>query len=92
MLIPTPDNSKNVSDMRLDPIGLLKSVEKSNGPQYIFYRSLPKAVLLNISDFQKIIDLLEDYIDSLSAKKFEQKDKKKISWFNQKKVNKLLSR
>lgn len=92
MLIPTANNTKNVSDMRLDPIGLLKIVEKTKGPQYIFYRSTPKAVILNIEEFQNLVEMAEDYMDSLKAKKFEKQNKKKIKWLDQKEFDKSVSR
>lgn len=95
MLIPTVSNTKNVSDLRLDPIGLLKTVEKTKGPQYIFYRSTPKAVILNIKEFQNLVEMAEDYenhIDGLKAKKFEKQNKKKIKWLNHKEFEKSVSR
>lgn len=90
MLIPTPSNTKTISDMRLDPIGLLKTVENNDGPQYLFYRTVPKAVLLNISQFEKLVELAEDYLDSLEAKKFEKLNKNKIKWLTQKQFEKAV--
>lgn len=90
MLIPTPSNTKTISDMRLDPIGLLRAVENNSGPQYIFYHASPKAVLLNIAEFQNLVELAEDYQDSLKARKFEKLDKKKIKWLTQKDFEKAV--
>lgn len=90
MLIPTPSNTKTVSDMRQDPIGLLKSVEKSQGPNYIFYRSTPKAVILNIKEYQELLEALEDYQDSLIAQQYEKEDKTKIKWLTAKEMRRQL--
>lgn len=71
MLIPTTQNVKTITDMREDALGLLNSVNEQ-GLAYIFHRSKPKAVLLNIADFivlQQIAEDYEDYRDVLKLKK-----------------------
>lgn len=71
MLIPTPQNVKTITDMREDALGLLNSVSEQ-GLAYIFHRSKPRAVLLNIADFimlQKALEDLEDYIEVQKLKK-----------------------
>jgi len=62
MLIPTTKNVKTITDMREDALGLLNSVQK-NGLAYIFHRSQPKAVLMNIEDFISLQNALEDLED-----------------------------
>ncbi|MDP3917669.1 MAG: hypothetical protein Q8Q30_00640 [Candidatus Woesebacteria bacterium] len=71
MLIPTVNNVKTITDMREDALGLLNSVNEQ-GLAYIFHRSKPKAVLLNIADFillQQMAEDYEDYKDVLELKK-----------------------
>jgi hypothetical protein len=71
MLIPTTKNVKTITDMREDALGLLELVQK-NGLAYIFHRSQPKAVLMNIDDFvalQSAAEDLEDYLDVQELKK-----------------------
>ena len=71
MLIPTTQNVKTITDMREDALGLLDTVNKQ-GLAYIFHRSKPKAVLLNIDEFiilQKATEDLEDYIEVQNLKK-----------------------
>lgn len=80
MLIPTTTNTKTISDMRLDPVGLLNDINRHGGVNYIFHRSTPKAVMLSIADFEKMMDIIEDYRDSLLAQKLENEDKSKIKW------------
>lgn len=65
MLIPTTQNVKTITDMREDALGLLNSVDKT-GLAYIFHRSKPRAVVLNIDDFlvlQNALDDLQDFDD-----------------------------
>lgn len=67
MLIPTPENTKNVTEVREKTIQLLKDVKRL-GVIYIMQRSDPKAVLLSIDEFKHMQGLLEDYLDELDAK------------------------
>lgn len=82
MMIPTVANVKTITDMRERTLKLLEEVKKGRGPFYIFHRSKPKAVLINIDEYQKIHDLLEDYFDSLRAKNYEKLNKRKIKWLS----------
>lgn len=68
MLIPTSQNVKTITDMREKALDLLDLVEKK-GLAYIFHRSKPKAVMLDIDEFVRIQELLEDYFDEQEAKK-----------------------
>ena len=68
MLIPTSKNVKTITDMREDALGLLNLVKK-NGVTYIFHCSEPKAVMLDIDEFVRIQELLEDYFDEMEAQK-----------------------
>ncbi|MBI4009268.1 type II toxin-antitoxin system Phd/YefM family antitoxin [Candidatus Roizmanbacteria bacterium] len=66
MLIPTSKNVKTITDMRENALGLLDLVKKQ-GVTYIFHRSEPKAVMLDIEEFVKMQELLEDYFDEMDA-------------------------
>lgn len=77
MLIPTPQNVKTITDMREDALGILDNIKKQ-GVTYIFHRSVPKAVLLDIDEFIRIQSLLEDYLDSQEAIKLEKEPKGKL--------------
>lgn len=54
--------------MRENALGLLDLVKKQ-GLAYIFYRSKPKAVMLNIDEFTSIQAILEDCLDEKDARK-----------------------
>jgi uncharacterized protein (UPF0262 family) len=54
--------------MRERALALLDLVEKK-GFAYIFHRSQPKAVMLDIAEFVRLQELLEDFFDEQEAKK-----------------------
>jgi len=78
MIIPTPQNTKTVTDLRENLIDILTSLKKQKSPQFVLYKSKPQAVLLNIEEYQSLLELLEDYQDALEANEIiaEAKDKK----------------
>ena len=84
MIMPTEENTKTVTDLREDVVKILASLQKQKGPQFIFYKSKPKAVLLAIKEYQGLLELLEDYEDSLEASEIIAKAKKeKLYSFDQ---------
>jgi len=70
MLIPTSKNISTVTDMRVNTLGLLDDVEK-DGLRLIFQRSSPKAVILSISEYESLMERLEDKNDELYAQSIE---------------------
>ena len=72
MLIPTSKNVKTITDMREDALGLLEQV-KQNGVTYIFHRSEPKVVMMDIDEFVRMQELLEDYFDEIDVQELEKK-------------------
>lgn len=78
MIIPTEDNTKTISEIRENIVGILAGLKKQNGPQFVFYKSKPKAVLLAIKEYQQLLELLEDYQDAADASEviFDAKTKK----------------
>ena len=58
--------------MREDALGLLNMVQK-DGMAYIFHRSQPKAVLLNIEDFIKLQSAVEDLEDYMAVQELKKK-------------------
>ena len=86
----TTQQVKTISDIRRDPKKLLNDLNKGKGPFYLFYRSKLKGVLVDADTFAKLEQLVEDYIDTREAQKFEGLDKKKIKWRNFDEVAKKL--
>ena len=70
MLIATRDNTKTITDIREDAVGVLNEANQK-GLLYVSYRSRPQAVLIDIDEFTRLMDMLEDYQDSLEAKRLE---------------------
>lgn len=66
MLIPTPQNTKTITDLREDALGVLSDVDKL-GLVYLFQHSDPRAVLLSLEEFAKLRELLEDRADERDA-------------------------
>lgn len=89
-MIPTARNVKTITDMRERTLELLREVKRVRGPLYIFHRSQPKAVLIDIEEYEKLRDWLEDYFDSLKAQEYEKIDKRKVKWVSFEKLAKEL--
>ena len=74
MLMPTAKNISTVTDLRVNTIALLDRVKKE-GVRMIFQRSTPKAVLLSVERYNKLLGKLEDYEDEMLAKRLVKLDK-----------------
>ena len=73
MFIPTSDNISTVTDMRVNAIGLLRDVEKK-GVKYIFQRSKPLAVMVNMKLLKRLAEMLEDWEDQQRVYEIENED------------------
>ncbi len=63
-MIPTKKNVRTITDMRERALKLLKEVKSSREPIYIFNRSNPEAVLLDVESFKNLMEQLEDARDA----------------------------
>ena len=81
----TPQNVKTISDMREDAKGLLDQAKKQ-GPTYIFYRSKPEGVLLSLAEYNRLVEMTEDYQDSKKAGIYEKENKKSVNWVDHKEL------
>jgi len=86
----TSKNVKTISDMRENARGLLREAKSSDKPLYIFYRSKPEAVMLSLEEYEKMADMIEDYLDGLKALELEKLDKSKGKWYSLKEAEKVL--
>lgn len=75
MIIPTARNTKTITDLREKAVELLEETRKG-GPTFIFSHSKPKAVMLSIEEYSNMMEMLEDYFDSLRAKELEENPEK----------------
>ena len=71
MMIPTSDDIKTVTDLRENTISLLNKIQKKDRPTIIVHRNNPKAVLMSISEYNKLIEMADDYMDELIAMELE---------------------
>jgi PHD/YefM family antitoxin component YafN of YafNO toxin-antitoxin module len=65
MLIPTVQNTRNITDFRTDPNSILEFVQGKDDPLYLFRGSEPKAVVLDITEYARLREALENYQDFL---------------------------
>ena len=80
MLIPTSKNVKNITDFRKDPDSILEAVQGKSDPLYLFRGSEPKAVVIDIEEFARLRERLEDYYDFMLVQELAEVpvDKKKL--------------
>ena len=81
---------KNLTDLRLDPAGIIKLAKQSDNPVYIFDRGKPTSVMLDITIYEEMVDKLEDVLDALEMREFEKKSKKKSGWMSHEQLIKKL--
>ena len=67
MLIATRQNTKTITDIREDAIGVFNEAN-AKGLLYVTYRSRPQAVIIDIDEFVAMQEMLEDYRDEIDAK------------------------
>lgn len=63
-----PKTIRTISDLRENPLEVLKAAEKLGEPIYLFYRSKPKGVLVDLDKFNELMEFVEDYMDALKIK------------------------
>lgn len=67
---------KSLTDLRLDPAGVIKLAENLAEPVYIFNRSKPLSVIMAIDEYENLIDRLDDALDTVEIKKIKKSSKK----------------
>lgn len=70
-----PKTIRTISDLRENPLEVLKAAEKLGEPIYLFYRSRPKGVVLDLEKFTQLMELMEDYADALTIKQVVEDDR-----------------
>lgn len=76
MLIPTSKNTRNITDFRKNPDSILEAVQGKSDPIYLFRGSEPRAVVLDIEEYARQRELIEDYMDTLSVREYLQNPEK----------------
>lgn len=60
----TSQTIKGFTDLRTDPMGIA-DLAKSQGPVYILNRSTPVSVLLDVAEYEDMVERLQDALDTL---------------------------
>ncbi len=76
MLLPTRQNTKTITDLREDALGVLSDVDKL-GLVYLFQHADPRAVVLSLKEFTKLCELIEDRADEQDAAQLHDEDRGK---------------
>lgn len=63
-------NLKSITDLRLDPFAITQ-LAKNAGPVYILNRNKPVGVMLDVKEYEQLLDRLQDALDvtEIKAKK-----------------------
>lgn len=62
-----PKSIRTVTDLREDPVSVLRAAKDAAEPIYVFYRSSLQAAIVNIQDFNDLLEELEDLKDALEV-------------------------
>lgn len=63
-----PKAIRTISDIREDPMGVIKAAESLGEPIWVFYRATPTGVFMGLKQYQRLTSLVTDYHDSLRMK------------------------
>ncbi|MEK7592047.1 MAG: hypothetical protein AAB508_01495 [Patescibacteria group bacterium] len=74
MLLPTRQNTKSITDLREDTLGVLSDVDKL-GLVYLFQHTDPRAVVLSLKEFTRLQELIEDRVDEQDAMELSREDR-----------------
>lgn len=66
---------KSLTDLRSNPSAVI-ALAKQVGPVYIFNRSKPTGVVLDIDEYGELVDWLDDVADAREIKRLKKKAKK----------------
>lgn len=65
---------KSLTDLRSDPLTITQ-LAKDEGPIYILNRNKPVGVILDVSEYEEIMDRLQDALDIVEIKQKKKKAK-----------------
>ena len=74
MLLPTSQNTKTITDLREDTLGVLSDVDRL-GLVYLLQHSDPRAVVLSLKEFTRFCELIEDRADERDAAELSREDR-----------------
>ena len=68
-------NLKSITDLRLDPFAVAQ-LAKDEGPVYILNRNKPVGVMMDVKEYELMIDRLQDLVDIAEIKALKKSTKK----------------
>jgi len=77
MLIPTKYNTKTITEIRENTLGVLRDAAEK-GLVYVTHHSKPQAVIIDIDEFVSMQEMLEDYQDLQDARKLSRQKRGKL--------------
>lgn len=81
-----PKTIKTVSDVRENPLGVIRAAQQLGEPIYVFNRARPAGVVMDLAQYQRIREIMEDYDDATLIKDtLEDPDASWIPWKDMKK-------
>lgn len=78
---------KSLTDLRSNPL-LVSQLASTDGPVYILNRNKPISVLLDVKEYEALLNRLEDALDALYMKSYEKSLKNKKGWLTLEEVTK----
>ena len=78
---------KSLTDLRSNPL-FVSQLAKDEGPVYILNRNKPISVIVDVQEFENLLDRLEDAWDALYMKTYEKRLKSKRGWLTLEQVTK----
>ncbi len=81
---------KSLTDLRSNPL-LVSQLAKDEGPVYILNRNKPISVILDVAEYEELLDRLQDALDVLEIKELKKAVKSEdfVSWEKAKKKLRL---
>ena len=70
-------NLVSANTVRRDTKAFFQQVQSSNQPFFVLVRQDPQAVVINLELFKKLMEVYEDYLDSVELNEAYQKEKGK---------------
>jgi len=71
MIIPNTKDLKTITDLREDTLGILEAIQKKSEPTVIFHRNTPRAVILSVVEYNRLMEMVDDYLDEKVAMDLE---------------------
>ena len=63
-----PKSIKSISDLREDPLGIIKVAEELGEPVCVVHRAKPVGMLMDLAQYARFRQILEDYQDATLIK------------------------